>query len=127
MPKQFELSDLDPVIHEPVRLATMALLMTGAEVDFTLLRDRLKLTDGNLAAHLKKLEEAGYVKAKKELFGRRPRTTYRLLPKGRAAFERHVTALERVVSSPATRDPHSRELASRDQLLRFRGLLPVRP
>lgn len=121
MPKPPELSDLDPLVHEPVRLATMALLMTGAEIEFTLLRDRLGLTDGNIAAHLKKLEEAGYVKGTKELFGR-PRTTYRLLPKGRAAFERHVAALERLVSPTPPKRQKQEKAAEKGRWLPIGGL-----
>ena len=94
-----DLSGLDALIHSPVRLGIMATLMTGDEVEFTLLRDRLALTDGNLSTHLRKLEEAGYVKCVKSFLARRPRTTYRVSAKGRGAFARHVTALEEVVKS----------------------------
>jgi DNA-binding MarR family transcriptional regulator len=101
MPPRSELDDLDPLLSTPARLAAVALLAAGAEADFTLLRDRLGLTDGNLQSHLRKLEEAGYVKAKKAIVGR-SRTSYRLLPKGRTAFERHVAVLERLVDPPTT-------------------------
>jgi DNA-binding MarR family transcriptional regulator len=97
MPPPLDLSGLDSLIHSPARLGIMATLLGGDEVEFTLLRDRLDLTDGNLSTHLRKLEEKGYVKCAKSFLGRRPRTTYRISPKGRVAFERHVAALERVV------------------------------
>ena len=58
----------------------------------------LGLTDGHLSTHLRKLEEAGYIKCLKSFVGRRPRTTYRMLAKGRTAFERHVATLEQVVA-----------------------------
>jgi DNA-binding transcriptional ArsR family regulator len=102
MTQSIDLGAIDSAIHSPARLAIMALLAGGDELDFTLLRDRLALSDGNLAAHLRKLEEAGYVRCAKSFLGRRPRTAYRILPRGRAAFDRHVAALERVVST-ATR------------------------
>ena len=62
------MADLNETIHQPVRLRTMAALVTlapGAEVDFTYLRDLLDVTDGNLGAHLRKLEEAGYIAVNK--------------------------------------------------------------
>jgi DNA-binding MarR family transcriptional regulator len=97
MTRSIDLESLDATIHSPARLAIMALLVGGDELEFTLLRERLALTDGNLATHLRKLEERGYVRCAKAFVGRRPRTTYRILPRGRTAFERHVAALERLV------------------------------
>jgi DNA-binding transcriptional ArsR family regulator len=97
MTRSIDLGGIDGAIHSPVRLGIMALLVGGDELEFTLLRDRLSLSDGNLAAHLRKLEEAGYVRCAKSFLGRRPRTAYRILPRGRAAFDRHVAALEHVV------------------------------
>jgi len=99
------LAGIDAAIHSPARLAIMALLTGGDELEFTLLRDQLALTDGNVAAHLRKLEDAGYVRVAKSFVARKPRTAYRITPRGRAAFERHVVALERVVAAGAkTRD-----------------------
>ena len=99
MPKPIDLRDLDTLIHSPARLAIMALLAGGNELEFTLLRERLELTDGNLSTHMRKLEEAGYVKCVKSFLARRPRTSYRISVRGRAAFERHVRALEQVVNA----------------------------
>lgn len=101
MTRSIDLAGIDNAIHSPVRLAIMALLVGGDELEFTLLRERLALSDGNLAAHLRKLEEAGYVRCAKSFLGRRPRTAYRILPRGRTAFDRHVAALERVVGAAA--------------------------
>jgi len=80
----------------------MALLTACDELEFTRLRERLALTEGNLAAHLRKLEDAGYVRVAKSFVARKPRTAYRITPRGRAAFERHVAPLERVVAAGAT-------------------------
>ena len=98
MTRSIDLAGIDDAIHSPARLAAMALLVGGDELEFTLLRERLALTDGNLATHLRKLEERGYVQCTKSFVDRRPRTTYRILPRGRVAFERHIAALEHVVS-----------------------------
>jgi len=98
MPKPFNLDGIDPIIHSPVRLGIMSILAGGDEVEFTLLRDRLGITDGNLSTHLRKLEEASYVKCKKSFLGRRPRTTYRMITKGRKSFENHLAVLEKIVN-----------------------------
>lgn len=94
------MKDLDPVIHQPVRLGLMASLMSLApkeKVDFTHLREVLKLTDGNLGAHLLKLEEAGYISVDKTFVGRKPKSFISATSKGRAAFEEHVAALEEIL------------------------------
>ena len=98
-PQPLDLAELDGVIHEPARLGVMALLIGGDEVEFMLLHERLGLTKGNLGAHLRKLEDAGYVRCVKSFVGRKTRTAYRIAPKGRAAFVRHVAALERVIKA----------------------------
>jgi DNA-binding MarR family transcriptional regulator len=94
-----DLSGIDAAIHSPARLAIMALLVRGDELEFTLLRERLALTDGNLAAHVRKLENAGYVRCTKSFVARKPRTAYRITPRGLSAFDRHVAVLERVVGT----------------------------
>jgi DNA-binding MarR family transcriptional regulator len=95
------MSQLNEVIHQTVRLRIMASLATlerDSEVDFVYLRDLLKLTDGNLGAHLMKLEEAGYVRSEKKFVDRIPRTYVRLTTGGRAAFEEHVEALQAIIA-----------------------------
>jgi DNA-binding MarR family transcriptional regulator len=92
---------LDPVIHQPARLRIMAALAAmecGPRVDFSYLKDRLKLTDGNLGAHLITLEEAGYIDVEKTFVGRRPKTFLRLNDKGRAAFSAYKQALEALLN-----------------------------
>ena len=92
--------ELDRVIHEPVRLRIMACLDTlesKEQVDFVYLRDLLEVTDGNLWAHLQKLEEAGYISVKKRFVGRKPKTFISATTKGRAAFGEHVEALRGII------------------------------
>ncbi len=92
--------DLDPIIHQPVRLQIMAALTAlspDARLEFTTLRNTLKLTDGNLSVHLRKLEDAGYVKIEKAFVGRKPRTFIAATPAGRAAFDDHVQALKAII------------------------------
>jgi len=91
---------LNDVIHQPVRLRIMASLaaLTGSDrMDFRTLRDLLELTDGNLGAHLARLEQAGYVAVEKTFRNRKPRTLLALTPAGRAAFDQHVAALRRLI------------------------------
>ena len=92
--------EIDTIIHQPARLKIMASLMTlepGEQVDFVYLRKILKLTDGNLGAHLTKLENAGYVKIEKTFISRKPRTFINATGKGRDAFEDHIAALEAII------------------------------
>ena len=90
---------LDLVIHQPARLRLMSLLVgTGESLEFTDLRDRLRLTDGNLGAHLRKLETAGYVRLEKSFVDRKPRTLVSATDAGSLAFVRHVEALQRIIS-----------------------------
>jgi DNA-binding MarR family transcriptional regulator len=96
------MADLNETIHQPVRLRIMAVLVTlGAEeeVDFSYLRDLLEVTDGNLGAHLRKLEEAGYIKINKEFVERKPRTFISASPEGRKVFNEHVAALESILKN----------------------------
>ena len=94
------MSGIDKVIHEPVRLRVMASLVTvdrKEQIDFTYLRDLLKVTDGNLGAHLQRLEEAGYIEVQKTFVGRKPRTFISATLKGRDAFAHHVAALKQII------------------------------
>lgn len=88
---------LDRVIHEKGRLAIMALLAASPALLYTELRDTLKMTDGNVTAHLRTLLEAGYVAVTKSFEGGRSATSYSLTPTGRTAFADYVRLLEQVV------------------------------
>lgn len=96
------MTELNEIIHQPVRLRIMAALVTlkeGDEVDFAYLRDLLDVTDGNLGAHLRKLEEAGYISVNKVFVERKPRTYVSATPEGRRVFQEHVAALEAILKS----------------------------
>lgn len=88
--------DLDPLLLSQIRLGAVSVLMTRPSATFGELKELLEVTQGNLGTHLRKLEDAKYVSAKKEFVERRPRTTYRLTATGRRAFMRHLQMLERV-------------------------------
>lgn len=94
------MAELDNIIHQPIRLQIMSSLVAldaGEQVDFVYLRKILDLTDGNLGAHLAKLEEAGYVKIEKTFISRKPRTFINATDKGRDAFSKHITILKKII------------------------------
>jgi DNA-binding MarR family transcriptional regulator len=93
------MAELNEIIHQPIRLRIMAALVTlgpEEEVNFTYLRDLLEVTDGNLGAHLRKLEDAGYIKLNKIFVERKPRTFVSATKVGRKVFDEHVEALEAI-------------------------------
>jgi DNA-binding MarR family transcriptional regulator len=94
---EFEYQQLDEIIHSRIRLAVVSILATVEEAEFAYLRDRTGATDGNLGAHLRKLEEAGYVHADKRFENRKPVTRYALTETGRDAFGRYIGALGRMI------------------------------
>lgn len=94
------MAQMDNIIHQPVRLQIMASLIAldpGEQVDFVYLRKVLDLTDGNLGAHLTKLEDASYIKTEKTFIARKPRTFINVTGKGRDAFDEHTAALKQII------------------------------
>ncbi len=81
------LSGLDRVIHEPARLALVAVLSMVENADFLYLQHETGLTKGNLSSHLAKLEEAGYIGIEKTYRGRVPLTLVKLTSKGAEAYK----------------------------------------
>ena len=83
-------------MHEPARLAVMALLYVVESADFTFVMNQTGLTWGNLSAHLSKLEEAGYLEVEKSFKGKRPNTTLKLTEQGREAFREYSRKMRQV-------------------------------
>lgn len=75
----------------------MSSLMVNDSLSFKELKELLTLTDGNLATHLRSLEEAGFILAEKSFIGRKPNTNYRVTDDGRKAFDEHLDALEQFI------------------------------
>lgn len=90
---------LDETIHQRVRLGIVSALAGAGSMSFNDLRGVLGLTDGNLAVHARKLEEAGYVEVTKGFAGRTPRTEFALTAAGRAALEGYLAAMEDLIKS----------------------------
>lgn len=96
------MAGLNEIIHQPVRLRIMASLVAldaDSEVDFTTLRQLLDVTDGNLGAHLRKLEDAGFIAVNKTFVERKPRTFISVTAEGRKVFQQHVAALQTILKS----------------------------
>jgi DNA-binding MarR family transcriptional regulator len=90
--------NIDAVIHERVRLSIVSALAVAPQLSFNELKEMLGLTDGNLSAHARTLEEAGYIVVEKSFQGRRPHTTMRLTSPGRKAFQRYLETLRQIVA-----------------------------
>jgi DNA-binding PadR family transcriptional regulator len=80
-----------------VRLAIAVLLTRWDRLSFSRLRELTGETDGSLGAHMRRMEEAGYVSVDKEFRERKPVTWYALVPDGRRALEAHLRALEDLI------------------------------
>jgi DNA-binding MarR family transcriptional regulator len=96
--------ELDEIIHQPIRLRLMAALVAiknGESAEFTLLRDMLGVTDGNLGAHLHRLEEAGYIEIDKKFVDRKPHSFISATGLGRKVFRSQVAALEEIIRGAA--------------------------
>ena len=93
----FDIDHIDEVIHGRIRLGIMAFLAGAGSADFNTLKTRLQATDGNLSAHLRKLEDAGYVAVDKRFVDRKPRTTLTLTDEGRKAFTAYLDAIGKLV------------------------------
>ena len=90
--------ELDRLIHERIRLGIVAALAANESLTFAELKDVLKTSDGNLSVHARRLEEAGYIKVTKGFEDRKPKTEYRLTPKGRRALETYLQQMESILS-----------------------------
>ncbi len=101
------IDDLDRAFESRVRLGIMSMLVVGEYLDFGTLRDRLQLTDGNLASHLAALEKSGYIEMRKRFIGRRPNTSYAATEAGRHAFARHLDGLERMIRGAEPTGPNA--------------------
>jgi len=85
-PRLNSLAKIDQVIHAPARLMILTYLYVVESADYVFLMRLTGLTWGNLATHLNKLEETGYVEVQKGFNGKKPQSTLRMTDQGRAAF-----------------------------------------
>ena len=95
--------DLDPVVHQRVRLGILSALAAGGTTSFTDLKTVLELTDGNLSVHARKLEDAGFVAVTKSFADRTPLTEFSLTEAGRRALATYLDQMEAVIAAARTR------------------------
>ena len=94
--------ELDPLLHSQLRLAVVSLLLSVEEADFSYLKDKTQATSGNLSVQIDKLSEAGYIEVRKEIIGKKPRTSCRLTDKGRDALNEYVSTLKEYLEDYAS-------------------------
>lgn len=93
------IENLNKVFDSRIRLGIMSALLVNEEANFNQLKELVQVTDGNLASHLKTLEDFAYVKVKKGFIGRKTNTTYTVTKAGEKAFKLHLEALEQIIKN----------------------------
>ena len=93
------IENLNKVFDSRIRLGIMSTLMVNDAINFNALKQLIEVTDGNLASHIKSLEDAGYIKVNKGFIGRKTNTTYTATKAGEKAFQQHLSALEKMIKN----------------------------
>jgi DNA-binding MarR family transcriptional regulator len=96
-PELHPLADIDQVIHASARLMVLTYLYVVESADYVFLMRLTGLTWGNLATHLARLEEAGYIAMTKSFIGKKPHTAINLTEQGRSAFKLYKKSLKKVL------------------------------
>jgi DNA-binding transcriptional ArsR family regulator len=86
--------DLDPILHQQLRLSVISLLISVSEAEFTFLKEKTNSTAGNLSVQLSKLKDAGYLEIDKKFKDNYPQTICKITQVGVAAFEKYVEAIK---------------------------------
>jgi DNA-binding MarR family transcriptional regulator len=93
------IENLNKVFDSRIRLGIMSALMVNTSVNFNQLKELIQVTDGNLASHIKALEDSGYVKIQKGFIGKKTNTVYSVTKAGEKAFRVHLDALEKMIKN----------------------------
>jgi DNA-binding HxlR family transcriptional regulator len=93
------INNLNKLFDSRVRLGIMSALMVNDTINFNELKELLEITDGNLASHLKALEENDFIKVEKGFIGRKTNTTYAITKMGEKSFKAHIDALEKMINA----------------------------
>lgn len=93
------IDQLNKIFDSRIRLGIMSSLLVNEKMSFNELKELIAVTDGNLASHLKTLEESGYLKVQKGFIGRKTNTSYTVTKAGEKAFKQHLDALEKMIRS----------------------------
>lgn len=91
------IENINKLFDHRIRLGIMSILMVNDDADFNRLKELLDVTDGNLASHIKALENADYIKVEKQFIDRKPNTRYSATKLGKAEFKKHIDALEKLI------------------------------
>lgn len=92
-----DISKLNKAFESRIRIGIMSILMVNDRVEFSVLKDMLSLTDGNLASHITALEKLRYLEVTKQFVGKKPNTSYKVTEDGKLAFNKHLDALENII------------------------------
>ena len=98
MKNDISILNINKIFESKVRLGIMSILLVNEKADFNSLKGHLDVTDGNLASHLRALEDAGYISMEKSFINRKPNTKYSITEEGMENFKRHIKALEDLIS-----------------------------
>ncbi|HNR20527.1 MAG TPA: transcriptional regulator [Bacteroidia bacterium] len=96
--KEF-IDSFDKMFESRVRLAIMSLLMVNTKIEFKELKEKLNLSDGNLASHITALEKENYIEVKKQFVGKKPQTTYSATRSGKKAFADYIAVMEKFLKN----------------------------
>lgn len=91
------IENLNKIFDSRIRIGIMSALIVNESINFNDLKSLIDVTDGNLATHLKTLEENKYIKVQKGFIGRKTNTLYSITDKGSKAFKAHLDALEKII------------------------------
>jgi len=94
-----EIEQLNKVFDSRIRIGIMSALIVNEDINFNDLKALIDATDGNLATHLKTLEEHKFIKVSKGFIGRKTNTVYAITKAGEKAFRSHLDALEKIIKS----------------------------
>lgn len=97
--KNFQVGEIDEVIHGRLRLGIMAYLANAEIADFNELKAHLEATQGNLSIHLRKLEDAGYIEIEKSFLDRKSLTRVRLSASGKIAFAAYLESIAKLLDN----------------------------
>lgn len=91
------ISNLNKSFDSRVRLGIMSVLLVNDWVEYTEIKEKLELTDGNLASHISALEKLNYIEVRKQFVGKKPNTSYKVSKLGKKAFLEHLNAIENLL------------------------------
>lgn len=91
------IQNINKAFDHRIRLGIMSVLSVNEFADFNMLKELLGVTDGNLASHVKALENEEYIIVEKQFIGKKPNTRYKITKLGKKAFQEHIEALEKLI------------------------------